>query len=893
MMDRAHDAPPDPHDVFGTTARQTAVIVADSLIQDVAAPLPEFLAKRVNVGALEIARTMGHDTRYGHGPLPAFLHAAAAAARNGHDIHIIFVRDSHDASDEAQQRELARYGPHALRGSDGAAFVSCMADLVHAPCARIVETASLAVPEAGLKAALADILRCDPEMLDARARADVTLVVCGFHTEGRVSATASLLANALRFPHVLVCPHLVGSRDDEAHVRALQTTLPDALVTVLPALAEVAQRLGVTLSDADVAAADACRLEPADVAERFTTEQRRALELVFVSEDAVSLTPLSGGFSGSLLLLAVPSRGGHRRAPAVAKVGPFEDVHRETAGHRRVRDLLGLHVPAMQPPVTVGDVSAVRMSLAAKEGKPVTLQRLFTDARDASGTQRFTETFAKALDLLTTHLYQNTRRRARISPYQAMGLTGPQHARWLRANLEAIIPEADLAADTLTIDGRFEIPNPLPRCARLFAHVDHLEADVALCHGDLNFANVLTDETRAVWIIDWPWCDERPLEYDFAKLENDLTFVLWQDLNEDELPRLADLQRLLAAHIVPPETPPASVATDARFLRLYGAVRMLRQRYDALKTDPHRELLAMARLRFALHTLSFDHRRNRGDCHRPQLEHALLTVSTLLDHLSASPLHQNGPRERPDSYPPRCAVPHGYLSWETPWPGYAPPEASPAGSTAPPAAAARLETSGLRTRTSLVGPLRFDDDGRPLNPLGRTGLRGRGFFHDWGPNLAVDAVVMRVNAGRRTLEMALVKREDTGQWALPGVMLRIGEEPREALLRVAREKLGLELDADRAERIDHGPVVDYRNTDHAWVETLVFEMHLTDEDTQHLAPAHVWVTDAAWLAFEESLAPYLFASHARIAANAVGRFMARHPAVPIDRQALEALLGRL
>lgn len=45
-------------------------------------------------------------------------------------------------------------------------------------------------------------------------------------------------------------------------------------------------------------------------------------------------------------------------------------------------------------------------------------------------------------------------------------------------------------------------------------------------------------------------------------------------------------------------------------------------------------------------------------------------------------------------------------------------------------------------------------EGRPLNPRGRTGLRGRGVLGRWGPNHAADPIVTRwkVENGRRQID---------------------------------------------------------------------------------------------------------------------------------------------
>lgn len=863
------------------------IIIAESLINDFASPLPEFGKVVVHVGPHAIRRTMGAGDAYGQGPLPKFLRAAVRAHTSGADTHLVLVRDQHEKSDE-QRDELERFGNHAMRGSEGAAFVPWAADLV--AHAHVIDTPTLALPTARLHEVLTAVLGKDVPALTAADRESVRFVLCGFHTDARVTSTAFRLRNELGFRHVLVCPHLVASSDERAHELALQVGLPNALVTVVPSLRELAHDLGFEMADVD--GCDRCRLEPTEVANALSPEQRAALEVLFMFDTSVRLKPLGGGFSGSLLFLATPSREGRQQAPVVVKVDEPEPIRREVRGHHRVSGLLGTHVPAMHAPITEKTKSAIKMTLAAMEGRPRTLQELYREARDEAGWIRFTKSFEKALGLLSTDLYANTRRRAKLSPYQANALTGPQHARWLRMNLANILPGADLEAEVLPVADAIQIPNPVKSTLPLLNHIDLLDIDVALCHGDLNFANLLTDDTGAVWIIDWPWCDDRPIETDFAKMENDLTFVVSQAFTEADLPNLLALQRFLADTPVPPATPPLDfIEAQCDLRKLYHAVRLLRERYHALKTDAHHELHAIARLRFALHTLSFNRALGKGDCELAQLKHALLTVSVLTDLLRNSPLHQQGPRERPSWYPRRCDVPLERAPWDVPLDGYAPSDvpSSPAPGKSDDEDVSRV--ADLRPRASLQGPLRFDDRGRPLNPLGRTGLGGRGFFYRWGPNLAVDAVVTRVNPSRHTLEFALVKRDDTGQWGLPGAFVRDGESPLEALERVLHDKLGLVIDPSTAERVDHGPVWDYRNTDNAWVETIVFARHL--EEGARLAPSSANVRDAAWLEVDEPLAPHLFASHARIIGDAVGRFLARNTGSYVKREPLEALVGRL
>ncbi len=73
--------------------------------------------------------------------------------------------------------------------------------------------------------------------------------------------------------------------------------------------------------------------------------------------------------------------------------------------------------------------------------------------------------------------------------------------------------------------------------------------------------------------------------------------------------------------------------------------------------------------------------------------------------------------------------------------------------------------------------------GRPINPVGRTGLTGRGRLGKWGPNHAADPVVTRWKTddkGKKVkdpqtkkfiLQFVAIQRSDTGEWAIPGVSI--------------------------------------------------------------------------------------------------------------------------
>ncbi len=53
------------------------------------------------------------------------------------------------------------------------------------------------------------------------------------------------------------------------------------------------------------------------------------------------------------------------------------------------------------------------------------------------------------------------------------------------------------------------------------------------------------------------------------------------------------------------------------------------------------------------------------------------------------------------------------------------------------------QIDGDTDRRSYTGLYEFDNKGRPINPVGRTGVTGRGQLGKWGPNHAADPIVTR------------------------------------------------------------------------------------------------------------------------------------------------------
>jgi len=235
-------------------------------------------------------------------------------------------------------------------------------------------------------------------------------------------------------------------------------------------------------------------------------------------------------------------------------------------------------------------------------------------------------------------------------------------------------------------------------------------------------------------------------------------------------------------------------------------------------------------------------------------------------------VHTHARSQQVANYPQRAAVRDVRLPWQVPWADYQPPEftassvlnnmrglPSPSKQWADPADALALRET-LRGRTTFIHDTagcswgQIDDEacfdafeaetGRPINPLGRTGLRGRGRLGKWGPNQAADPIVTRYNpAVPGQLQMVAIERYNPkGAWAIPGGMVDDGEVVSEAVRREFEEEAGnvpqerqavFKQLVDRlfstGEVVYRGYVDDPRNTDNAWMETTAFHFHCSLE----------------------------------------------------------------
>ncbi|XP_062390194.1 transient receptor potential cation channel subfamily M member 2-like [Sardina pilchardus] len=118
------------------------------------------------------------------------------------------------------------------------------------------------------------------------------------------------------------------------------------------------------------------------------------------------------------------------------------------------------------------------------------------------------------------------------------------------------------------------------------------------------------------------------------------------------------------------------------------------------------------------------------------------------------------------------------------------------------------------------------------NPGGRTGIRGRGALQSLGPNPILDPVLTHwQDKDHSVLQFLAVWNEAERYWSMPGGALKTGEPLPSRLKKLLGDKLYQRIkaklgDGSRHNTVYEGYADDPRNTDNAWIETTVLNIHL-------------------------------------------------------------------
>lgn len=215
--------------------------------------------------------------------------------------------------------------------------------------------------------------------------------------------------------------------------------------------------------------------------------------------------------------------------------------------------------------------------------------------------------------------------------------------------------------------------------------------------------------------------------------------------------------------------------------------------------------------------------------------------------------------------------------------------------------------------------IKFDENNLPKNPMGRTGMWGPGLLGKNGPNQAADPIftrwrkitmmpfikatyifikhvfttipeknliVLANDVYKAThymlpcLEMIVIQRKDTKEWAIPGGMVEAGQTVSQTLRNEINQEACNNMEPDKASKeidnildknkgkiIYRGYVDDPRNTDTRWMETTAVNYHCTGKLANAIKlEAGDDAQKVKWLAMTDYESDYknLYASHKMI-----------------------------
>jgi len=567
---------------------------------DVLAP-HEAVPGPLHVGHREARRLLGEDPA--NGPVATFMRWAHSQPEDR--LRILHIRDHHDANDPLQRAHLERFGLHCVKGTPGARFVGGIEEMLDR--AHLIDALTLNDFEGTtLVSELEAARRASP---DGKLRVGVV----GVWTDAKVSFLLYDLRERAKIESLGTCSALTASASRAQHQNALDQLerLLDVRVEhslsafasfLLGEQTEVEERARITTPGALVKVAFV-GTTPKSL-EDPTSIDRILLAWLYRDCRSVTLTPLAGGFSGASVLLADSEDAfGHKQAPSVVKIGPGRDIGQERAGIERVEAVLGNNAPSVIDFADGGDRGAIRFRYAsmAGRGKVTSFQKLYSQGADDEEIARVLEA-AMSEGLGRLYAAATSEPLDILSDYEFA-------SRWtgsIRAKVEELASRKD--ADTIDIPAFGVAPNVVRFYEGLHAlpRGQGARHPVSFVHGDLNGQNIILDGGGNVWIIDFGRLRRGHALRDFAKLENDLLYIM-TPLQESEAHEASVIvDALIDRDVDMPLGPPPPNVRSVHLLRAWRTIAKLRSLVgrvpDLGSSVGHR----IGLLRFAAHTLGFD-----------------------------------------------------------------------------------------------------------------------------------------------------------------------------------------------------------------------------------------------------------------------------------------------
>ncbi|MBI5366454.1 MAG: isochorismatase family protein [Planctomycetes bacterium] len=588
-----------------------ALLITQCLQNDFVGPLAPHdpLPNKLHVGWEEAQRLLGHDPR--GGPVAQLMNWAREQAAEG--LSILHIRDAHDPADARQRDHLARFGPHCLAGTPGAALVL---GLDEGRMGRANEQTLDSIALSDFEDT--DLLRRIEELRGAGGDSPLRVGVVGVWTEAKVSFLLYDLKARGRIDELATCSALTASASRTQHFIALEQVQKILGVRCFDTVGDFVEWLlpgGQAIRPPPLPFGFGPRIEVPEGHPPIAEEDLDLLGYLYRDSSRVELQPLSGGFSGaSVFRVASRDAVGHEQAPSVAKLGPRELVGKERVAFERVEAVLGNNAPNVRGFADLGRRAGIKYAYAAMgQGQVRSLKSLF---EGGCAQARIDAILRTVFEEILGRVY-GAAQWERLPLLDHYGFS-PKFAPSVRRKVEGVVGAEAAGRERLRFgrDGSFEVQNVCrfyeTELAGLLERAGPGAGEfrfVSYVHGDLNGANILVDARENVWVIDFFHTQRGHVLRDLAKLENDLCYLFTPVADEAALEEGLAITRALARvedlRTVLGEVPEG--VTSAPMVRAWDTLRTLRGIVAVLcRTDREPLQMEVALLRYAAHTLSFD-----------------------------------------------------------------------------------------------------------------------------------------------------------------------------------------------------------------------------------------------------------------------------------------------
>lgn len=594
-----------------------SILITNCLQRDFVGRLMEgaSLPNLVHIGRNESERLLGEG-----GALIPFL--SACYASDPADLAIIHVVDMHDP--QLHRQHLERFKRHGVCGTEGA-------ELIDVPSAKWYERPNtFIVPSTELNdfesSSILTVLR---DLLEGRSLEDVAIGVVGVWTDAKVSYLLYDLSTRLGAQKLATCSTLTASKSVSEHFEALDRLGKMLGVEVFHSTNSFLRWLAPSciVSSKEPGPAKVTFLEEPRKSEAWTAGRIAECDLLLshMGTGELQLKPLNGGFSGSLALVAKGDD-----STCVIKVGQREEIAGERFGNERIRRVLGDVVPRLIDYREGENLAAMKIELVGGSGADCdseasldTFQSLAQRAISGNVEQSWDELLESVLEQVLDRSLGRLYRAGEkdnfdlLEAYSFLDAYGaPRFAKSPVKNAAAIaeamgfdsvraLLAEDLGSDCPFLDPETFYNSWLPGKTMM------REVFASQVHADLNLANILVSciprEGTLVnnWIIDFARLNRMPVLTDFAKIENDLSYIVWPIESEQAYRRACVIQNWRLHDFVLGISPAIPMnGAENSYMRMIRTLRNIAARIDD-RGDEAWEAYRVALMRYSAHTLSF------------------------------------------------------------------------------------------------------------------------------------------------------------------------------------------------------------------------------------------------------------------------------------------------